>query len=298
MRLPLPVATLLVLPLFTSAYKVPEPLADFYDLVKNGGCTSFYRGRSDLSDGQGNWGYGFCDDTPGAIYVSGEKHLADMDIDCDGAANCGSLKKNSDFQPETAFDDTLAELGYAIPGKSLNASVIPYAVLGTCDVPVAKNKKEKGPVPELGVVAVVCGDKLRYAVFGDTNGCDDDNFTGEASIALARMCFPDEGLDGDNGHTDHDVLYLAFTSEKAVPGPSGAKWDAKTPEEFEASIKDLGDELLEELFKDTEGRTKVGEVGDYGADKKKKGAAQRIWPEKQTVLGGAAAVVALAGLLV
>lgn len=61
---------------------------------------------------------------------------------------------------------------------------------------------------------------------------------------------------------------LAFTSEKAVPGPKGAKWDAKTPEEFEASIKHLGDQMLDELFKTSTGRTKEGDVGDYGKDKK------------------------------
>lgn len=65
---------------------------------------------------------------------------------------------------------------------------------------------EGGPVPPLSVVAVVCNNELHYGIFGDTNGCDDDNFTGEASIGLARMCFPDEELGGDKGHTDHDVL--------------------------------------------------------------------------------------------
>lgn len=44
-----------------------------------------------------------------------------------------------------------------------------------------------GPIPALSVVAVVCNNQLFYSVFGDTNGCDDHDATGEASYALARV---------------------------------------------------------------------------------------------------------------
>lgn len=44
------------------------------------------------------------------------------------------------------------------------------------------------------------------ACAGDTNGCDDDNFTGEASVAMANLCFPKDGLNGENGHDEHDIL--------------------------------------------------------------------------------------------
>ena len=36
-------------------------------------------------------------------------------------------------------------------------------------------------------MAVVCNNQLFYSVFGDTNGCDDADFTGEASYALANV---------------------------------------------------------------------------------------------------------------
>lgn len=105
---------------------------------------------------------------------------------------------SNDYQGGTAFDETLVEDDYGI--KSLNATVHPFVVLGTCDVSLTD------VIKPLSLVAVVCDGALHYAVFGDTNGCDDDNFTGEASLALARLCFPDDGMSGMNGHEEHDVL--------------------------------------------------------------------------------------------
>lgn len=71
-----------------SAYNVPEYLSKFYDTVKNGNCTSFVDGNNRLRDGQSktgkNWGY--CDDTPNIVYLTGKKNLGDMDIDCKPAA--------------------------------------------------------------------------------------------------------------------------------------------------------------------------------------------------------------------
>ena len=67
----------------------------------------------------------------------------------------------------------------------LDATIHSYSVLGTCHVPV--DKPSGGPIPPLSTVAVVCGKKLFYSVFGDTNGCDDDDVTGEASYALANV---------------------------------------------------------------------------------------------------------------
>src|SRR5690606_2746685 len=62
-------ASAIVAPRLAAAFDLPTHLSAFYDLTKNGGCKSFYKGRSDFGDGQGNIGYGFCDDTPGAIYI-------------------------------------------------------------------------------------------------------------------------------------------------------------------------------------------------------------------------------------
>jgi len=66
---------------------------------------------------------------------------------------------------------------------------------------------------------------------------------GEASISLATLCYG-QSMAGDNGHTENDVLYLAFTGSDAVPGPSGAAWTAKDPVAFEESIASLGDNLI------------------------------------------------------
>ena len=80
-----------------------------------------------------------------------------------------------------------------------------------------------------------------YGVWGDTNGF---RSTGEASISLAQLCFPDEGLNGNNGHGDKDVLYIGFTGEGAVPGAAGADWSAEDRMQFQDSIKGLGDRLV------------------------------------------------------
>jgi chitosanase len=79
-----------------------------------------------------------------------------------------------------------------------------------------------------------------YGVWGDTN---QEPTTGESSIALANLCFPNEHLTGDNGHGAKDVLYIGFTGDAAVPGKNGANWKAKNAQQFEDSIKALGDKL-------------------------------------------------------
>jgi chitosanase len=186
-----------------STYEIPPALAQLYtNLTRSAAsCDSFLDGRKNLNDGHGNKGFGFCTEIPGALYLRGPRgQLGDMDVDCDGSSDCGG--KSNDYQSGTAFDDELSSDRYGI--TSLDAEVHPYVVLGTCDVDVSKY------IQPLSVVAVVCGGALHYGVFGDTNGCDDDNFTGEASLALAKLCFPDDGMSGNNGHTDHDVLCEPF----------------------------------------------------------------------------------------
>lgn len=82
-----------------------------------------------------------------------------------------------------------------------------------------------------------------YGIWGDTNG---GISTGEASISLAKLCFPKDNITGDNGHGEKDVLYIGFTSKDAVPG-SKADWHAKDSKAFEESIKSLGDRLVAKL---------------------------------------------------
>ena len=61
---------------------------------------------------------------------------------------------------------------------------------------------------------------------------------------MAQLCFPDDGLTGDNGHDGDDVLYIGFTGGDAVPGANGANWQAGDRNEFQDSLKTLGDQLV------------------------------------------------------
>ncbi|EPS45085.1 hypothetical protein H072_893 [Dactylellina haptotyla CBS 200.50] len=230
----------LLLATSASAWSLPSNLKTFYNGVKAGGCKAWLKNNHNLDDGQGHKGWGYCTDTANAVYLSGKNSLGDMDIDCDGAHNCGGL--SGDFQAQTSFDDILKK-SYGI--KTLDASIHQFSVLGTCHVSMT------GTIEPLALVAVVCGGNLFYSVWGDTNGCDGDDYTGEASISLAQLCFPKEGLNGNNGHTAHDVLYLAFKGKDAVVGPSNANWKAKTPQEFQNSLKAFGDSVLKKKFGST-----------------------------------------------
>jgi chitosanase len=98
-------------------------------------------------------------------------------------------------------------------------------------------------IKPLSVVAVLCNGKLLYGVWGDVNG---GTVTGETSLGLAQMCFPDETISGESGHTVHDVLMVAFPGDDAVPGEK-ANWKAGTREEFEASLAAVGDALVAKL---------------------------------------------------
>ncbi|KAF3290739.1 hypothetical protein TWF970_000005 [Orbilia oligospora] len=234
-----------------SAWTVPSNLQTFYNNVKNGGCKSYAGGKSNLNDGQGHSGFGFCTDTANVVYLTGKNSLGDMDIDCDGASNCGGL--SGDWQAGTSFDDILVSKKYGV--KTLDASIHQFSVLGTC------NLNLEGLISPLALVAVVCNNQLFYSVWGDTNGCDDNNFTGEASISLAQLCFPNEGLNGNKGHTAHDVLYLAFTGSDAVVGPSNANWKTKSASDFQNSLKTFGDSILTKKFGSTVPPTNPGNPG-------------------------------------
>ena len=43
-----------------------------------------------------------------------------------------------------------------------------------------------------------------YGIYGDSDG-DDPEVIGEASWLMARTCFPNDNLNGNNGHTPVDV---------------------------------------------------------------------------------------------
>lgn len=82
-------------------------------------------------------------------------------------------------------------------------------------------------------------------MWGDTNGDDGPPLVGEASLSLATACYG-QSVNGDNGHDQSDVLYIAFTGDDAVPG-SSADWEASNFDEFESSIASIGDKLIQRL---------------------------------------------------
>lgn len=144
-------------------------------------------------------------------------------------------------QSQTAFKDSVQEFGI----DDLDSHIHTFVVLGN------DNSADEGDggksfdpqsvgIKPLSVVAVVCGDNLFYGVWGDVNG---GKVTGESSLSLGQLCFPNEDINGNAGHGDHDVLYIAFAGDEAVPGADAA-WKAETREEFEESLATVGDKLV------------------------------------------------------
>lgn len=232
------------------ARDVPANVQNFYDTVKPGTCSGDDLLQGGFQDGDSSdpkdWTYCQQSVAGSAIFIKGNGQFANMDIDCDGAqeggdGRCGS---SSDTQDQTAFMDTVAT--YGIP--DLNANIHPYIVFGnegSKDGYTTFSPQDHGIQP-LSVMAVVCGNKLIYGVWGDTNGDDGPPLVGEASLSAATLCYGDV-VNGNNGHGETDVLYIAFTGDDAVPGANGAKWDASSAQEFEDSISALGDTLIARL---------------------------------------------------
>jgi chitosanase len=170
--------------------------------------------------------------------------FADMDIDCDGAGKGqGGCSNDPSGLGETSFQSQLQDLTKGAV-KDLDSNKHTFVVLSnfvTIDAPGDKRKPfdiESVGVEPLSIIAIVCGDQLFYGVYGDQNG---GVVTGEASLAVGKLCFPKDGLSGDNGHEATDVLYLAFPGAKA---PSNASWQAKDAKTFEASLATAGDKLV------------------------------------------------------
>ncbi|PTB38699.1 glycoside hydrolase family 75 protein [Trichoderma asperellum CBS 433.97] len=235
-----------------AAKSVPANLQNLYNsIIDQGSCndklaSGFY---SEDNDG-GSTSY--CGDhlnDYGIVYLQGTGgKLTNMDVDCDGIqggpADDGRCGDSSDTQDTTAFADTVAS--YGTGQQDLDANAHPYVVFGNDgSKPGWKTfDPQSVGIEPLSVMAVVCNNQLIYGVWGDTNG-DDGDFpvVGEASIALATACFGDS-INGDSGHDQDDVLYIAFTGSGAVPGARGAQWNAQDYTDFENSISALGDSLV------------------------------------------------------
>ncbi|KAJ7307928.1 fungal chitosanase of glycosyl hydrolase group 75-domain-containing protein [Mycena albidolilacea] len=116
--------------------------------------------------------------------VSAFYFFADMDVDCDGVAGCSD---DVSGQAQTSFGH-------------LDATQVPYFVLP------AEFTAAHGDIVEPNAIgAIVC------------NGGAIPEVIGEASLLLAQTCFPNDGLNANNGHTASDVLYIVFGTTVA-PG--------------------------------------------------------------------------------
>ncbi|MEU8626013.1 glycoside hydrolase family 75 protein [Streptomyces sp. NPDC048669] len=127
---------------------------------------------------------------------------ADMDIDCDGQVTT-ACNTDTDpwFQDDTAF--------HTSGDKPLSAEKLPYVV-----VPSSSgiwNYSSAG-IKGGGVVAVIYGGKVEYAVVGDTGP---DKIIGEASYATAKAL----GIDPDpeTGGAESGVTYILFKNSEVSP---------------------------------------------------------------------------------
>ncbi|NEY31026.1 hypothetical protein GTU99_02190 [Streptomyces sp. PRKS01-65] len=143
---------------------------------------------------------------PATILVCGTRDAvfwkADMDIDCDGrpGTRCNHRTDRS-FTAATAFPGS--------DGRPLDAERLPYIVVPG---PGPLWDHRAHGVRGGSVAAVVHGDRVRYAVVGDTGPRD---IIGEASYAAARAL----GIDPDphTGGTPSGVTYIVFKGSRVRP---------------------------------------------------------------------------------
>ncbi|MGV9322220.1 glycoside hydrolase family 75 protein [Streptomyces sp. NPDC003660] len=127
---------------------------------------------------------------------------ADLDVDCDGqrTANCNQ-DRDPWYQDDTAYHQS--------DGKPLRADTLPYVVVpGKSDL----WDHAAAGIGGGGVVAVIRGDQVEYAVVGDTGPKE---IIGEASYATAEAL----GIDPDpaTGGAESGVTYILFKDSRVAP---------------------------------------------------------------------------------
>ncbi|WP_230396624.1 glycoside hydrolase family 75 protein [Streptomyces blattellae] len=145
-------------------------------------------------------------DAPATIAVCGTEGAvfwkADLDIDCDGrpGPHCNA-RADPHFSDTTAYQQS--------DGSQLDAERLPYIVV---PVPGSIWDHRAHGVAGGAVAAVVHGDRVQYAVVGDTGPHD---LIGEASYATAQAL----GVDPDprGGGTDSGVTYIVFKDSRVRP---------------------------------------------------------------------------------
>ncbi|MFF9123882.1 glycoside hydrolase family 75 protein [Streptomyces sp. NPDC014889] len=135
--------------------------------------------------------------TDGAVFWK-----ADMDIDCDGLRTT-HCNETSDpwFHNDTAFHQS--------DGRPLEAESLPYVVVPS---PSAIWDHAGAGIRGGGVVAVIHGDRVEYAVVVDTGPSE---IIGEASYATAKAL----GIDPDpaTGGVSSGVTYILFKNSRVSP---------------------------------------------------------------------------------
>ncbi|KAL4732450.1 hypothetical protein ACLX1H_001466 [Fusarium chlamydosporum] len=256
-----------------SCRDVPDNIKTFKEsIIKQGSCKDALAKGFHSADGD-DGSYVYCGDhleDYNVIYLQGNKgKLVNMDIDCDGiqgsSADDGRCGSSGDTQSVTSFQDSLQT--YSTKQKDLDANIHPYVVFG--NVGTKKNwptfDAQKHGIKPLSVIAVVCGEKMFYGIWGDENGDDgEEAMVGEAAISLATACYG-KSMNGNNGHDDDDVLYIAFPGSDAVPGDEGADWNATNFKDFEASLSSVGDKLVARINESN--GTDSGDDDDSGASR-------------------------------
>ncbi|KAF7562147.1 hypothetical protein G7046_g1989 [Stylonectria norvegica] len=257
-----------------SALKVPANVRKLYnDLKSSGTCdnklaTGFFNNYSD--DGTTSYCGDHLDDY-GIIYLQGnDGKLSNMDPDCDGeqggSHDDGRCGGSTTTQERTSVRSLIES--YDVGIDDLNPHEHSYVVFGNEGDTAGWRTFEpmEYGIQSASIMAVVCGDKMFYGVWGDANGDDSEKpSVGEVSISLATACYGKKMSAGDGDGTSHnaaDVLYIAFAGYDAVPGADGADWAAGNFNDFHASLVPLGNKLVSRIGAKTPSGGYGTELGD------------------------------------
>ncbi|CRG88486.1 hypothetical protein PISL3812_05516 [Talaromyces islandicus] len=151
--------------------------------------------------------------------------VSNMNVDCDGIDY--KCKGNPDGQDTT-------------DNGELAAYEVPWVV-----IPEHFQEAYSDVLPGNNLAAVICNNKMFYGIYGDSDG-DTPEDIGEASWLMARTCFPDEDLNGNNGHDALDVSYIVFVGKDSIL-PDDAM-SSKYITDF-TQLRSKGDKLMTALEK-------------------------------------------------
>jgi chitosanase len=220
---------------FYDTWKVCRSVLGFANILTYGqgkSCSNPLSPAYDVGVDQKSRNSVYCmNKTSNVVFVKNQNGgFADMDIDCDGAGKGQGGCSDGAVSDLDTNKHTFVVLSNFVSNDASGDNRKPFDI-------------QSVGVNPLSIVAIVCGGQMFYGVYGDQNG---GVVTGEASLSLGKLCFPNEGLSGNMGHGATDVLYLAFPGAKA---PSGASWTAKDAKTFEASLAAEGDKLVARIGK-------------------------------------------------